>query len=52
MKKTLFTSTVGALEAAFTKMRETNPDDVVPGSTEARDQMSETDWFPIFRSGK
>ncbi len=52
MKKTLFTSAVGALEAAFTRMRETNPDDIVPGSTEARDQMSETDWFPIFRSGK
>ena len=41
------------LFAAFTAMRpRPNPDDVVPGSTEARDEMSETDWFPVFRSGK
>lgn len=52
MKKTLFTSANSALEAAFTKLRDQNPDDIVPGSTESRDQTTETDWFPIFRSGK
>ena len=52
MKHTLFTSANSALEAAFTKLRDQNPDDVVPGSTESRDQTTETDWFPIFRSGK
>ena len=52
MKHTLFTSANSVLEAAFTKLRDQNPDDIVPGSTESRDQTIETDWFPIFRSGK
>lgn len=29
-----------------------NPDEIVPGSTESRDETTAVDWFPIFRSGK
>lgn len=36
----------------FTELLQKNPDEIVPGSTESRDEMQETGWFPIFRTGK
>lgn len=35
----------------FTNLIRKNPDEIVPGSTESRDETVETDWFDIFRSG-
>lgn len=53
MHDTISMRASAALDKCFTALRPpANPDDVVPGSTEARDQMQETEWFPVFRSGK
>lgn len=51
MHKTIGHSAAASLEAAFTSLRPKDPDQIVPGSSEHRDEMVETDWFPIFRSG-
>lgn len=53
MHDTISMRASAVLDKCFTALRPpANPDDVVPGSTESRDQMQETEWFPVFRSGK
>lgn len=51
MHNTIGMRAAASLWAAFTALRPKDPDQVVPGSTEHRDEMVETDWFPVFRSG-
>ena len=51
MHNTIGLRAAASLEAAFTSLRPKDPDQIVPGSSEHRDEMVETDWFPIFRSG-
>lgn len=52
MHDTISMRAATVLDRVFTAMKpKPNPDSVVPGSTESRDEMQESEWFPVFRSG-